>query len=72
MLAGAGPGAHSRLIDGGNRVALITEKHPETWRGLVQSRGHGLMSVETVSPEEQAREMLLMGLRITEGIDMAA
>ncbi|MFO1033597.1 MAG: radical SAM protein [Hyphomicrobiales bacterium] len=46
--AGAGPGAHSRLIDGGNRVALITEKHPETWRGLVQSRGHGMVSDETL------------------------
>ena len=70
--AGVGPGAHSRLIDGANRLALIAEKHPETWRDSVLAKGHGLISEETVSPEEQAREMLLMGLRINEGIDLAA
>jgi putative oxygen-independent coproporphyrinogen III oxidase len=70
--AGVGPGAHSRLIDGANRLALIAEKHPETWRDSVLAKGHGLVSEETVSPEEQAREMLLMGLRINEGIDLAA
>lgn len=70
--ASAGPGAHSRLVDGRNRVALVAEKHPETWRNLVLDQGHGMVSEETVSPEEQAREMLLMGLRISEGIDVAA
>lgn len=68
--AGVGPGAHSRLINGGNRIALAAEKHPETWRDLVAARGHGIASEELVSPEEQAREMLLMGLRINEGIDL--
>ena len=70
--AGVGPGAHSRLIDGGNRMALIAEKHPETWRDSVMAKGNGIISEETVSPEEQAREMLLMGLRINEGIDLSA
>ena len=37
--AGVGPGAHSRLIDGENRRALIAEKHPETWRDLVRPAG---------------------------------
>lgn len=69
--AGVGPGAHSRIIDGGNRIALAAEKHPETWRDLVAARGHGIANEELVSPEEQAREMLLMGLRINEGIDLA-
>jgi putative oxygen-independent coproporphyrinogen III oxidase len=69
--AGVGPGAHSRLIDGGNRLALAAEKHPETWRDLVLARGQGIAHEERVSPEEQAREMLLMGLRINEGIDLA-
>jgi oxygen-independent coproporphyrinogen-3 oxidase len=70
--AGVGPGAHSRLIDGGNRMALIAEKHPEAWRDSVMAKGNGIISEETVSPEEQAREMLLMGLRINEGIDLSA
>ncbi len=70
--AGAGPGAHSRLRDSDNRVALVAEKHPETWRTAVQAHGHGISSEEIVSPAEQAREMLLMGLRISEGIDTTA
>ncbi|MBL8792117.1 MAG: coproporphyrinogen III oxidase [Rhizobiales bacterium] len=70
--AGVGPGAHSRLADGGNRIALVAERHPETWAQLVRTKGHGIVSEETVPPEAQAREMLLMGLRITEGIDLAA
>ena len=68
--AGAGPGAHSRLADGENRRALIAEKHPETWRELVGSQGHGITSETVVSPADQANEYLLMGLRIAEGIDM--
>jgi len=70
--AGVGPGAHSRLAEGSNRIALIAEKHPETWRALVTAQGHGIVSEEIVAAEAQAREMLLMGLRITEGIDLAA
>ena len=68
--AGVGPGAHSRLADGGNRLALIAEKHPETWRELVASQGHGIVSETTVLPPDQASEYLLMGLRIGEGIDL--
>jgi oxygen-independent coproporphyrinogen-3 oxidase len=68
--AGVGPGAHSRLIDGGNRRAIAAEKHPETWRELVAARGSGAVSDEIVPPTEQASEYLLMGLRVTEGIEL--
>jgi len=68
--AGAGPGAHSRLADGENRRALIAEKHPETWRNLVNTQGHGIISDTLVPPADQASEYLLMGMRIAEGIDM--
>ncbi len=66
--AGVGPGAHSRLVDGANRFALATEKHPETWRQSVLQSGHGIVAEESVSAEEQSRERLLMGMRIAEGI----
>lgn len=69
--AGAGPGAHSRIVAGENRRALIAEKHPETWRGLVGERGHGIVEETVVPPADQALEYLLMGLRISEGIDLA-
>jgi putative oxygen-independent coproporphyrinogen III oxidase len=68
--AGVGPGAHSRLAEGEDRRALITERHPEGWREMVRRQGHGIVSDVTVPPAEQASEYLLMGLRIAEGIDM--
>jgi coproporphyrinogen III oxidase-like Fe-S oxidoreductase len=67
---GVGPGAHGRLLDGDITYATATEKYPETWRKLVQSHGHGIIQDELTNPIAQAREMLLMGLRIDEGIDL--
>jgi putative oxygen-independent coproporphyrinogen III oxidase len=67
---GVGPGAHGRLVDGHATYATATEKHPETWRQLVQTQGHGLIQDEKTDAAAQAREMLLMGLRIGEGIDL--
>ncbi len=69
--AGVGPGAHSRLVNGDGRLALATEKHPESWRAKVQSQGHGVITQETISAAEQSRERLLMGLRIAEGIELS-
>jgi putative oxygen-independent coproporphyrinogen III oxidase len=68
--AGVGPGAHGRLHHGNTAFATATEKHPESWLNLVQAKGHGLVQDEATAPEMQAREMLLMGLRIDEGIDL--
>jgi putative oxygen-independent coproporphyrinogen III oxidase len=65
--AGAGPGAHSRI----NGRALAMEKHPETWLASVNAKGNGLNSDEVISSVQQADEMLLMGLRLQEGIDVA-
>jgi putative oxygen-independent coproporphyrinogen III oxidase len=68
--AGVGPGAHGRLHEGAMAFATATEKHPETWRNLVLKHGHGVIQNETTDAKAQAREMLLMGLRIDEGIDL--
>ena len=68
--AGVGPGAHSRIADGDNRLALAAERHPETWRDLVQGQGNGITTNTVVTPPEQASEYLLMGLRVSEGIDL--
>ena len=35
----------------------------------VEARGHGLVTDEPLTREEQADEFLLMGLRLAEGID---
>ena len=67
---GVGPGAHGRLIVDGQRRALATERHPEAWAALVEVQGHGLVEDEQLTPGNAADELLLMGLRLTEGIDL--
>jgi putative oxygen-independent coproporphyrinogen III oxidase len=69
--AGIGPGAHGRLTVGERRYATATEKNPERWLGLVEERGHGLVVDDVLSRTEQADELLLMGLRLAEGIELA-
>ena len=70
--AGVGPGAHGRLDLGGKRYATATEKLPERWRQRVTREGSGVTELEEVSLAEAAREHLLMNLRLSEGIDLAA
>ena len=67
--AGIGPGAHGRLDIDGERRATATERRPESWLMRVESLGHGLVTDEALTPAEIADEYLLMGLRLTEGID---
>ncbi|WP_131196025.1 radical SAM family heme chaperone HemW [Lichenihabitans psoromatis] len=69
--AGVGPGAHGRVLTPNGRRAHSTERHPEMWLTVVEGEGHGIISDEPLSPEEQADEFLLMGLRLVEGIDPA-
>jgi putative oxygen-independent coproporphyrinogen III oxidase len=65
--AGIGPGAHGR------RMGVATErlKKPEAWLAAVQGSGHGMVSEVLLTPDERATEALVMGLRLTDGIDAA-
>ncbi|WP_265563491.1 radical SAM family heme chaperone HemW [Sphingomicrobium arenosum] len=65
---GVGPGAHGRR--GGMRT--FRHKKPENFLSGVARNGHGLREEEALAPREAAREALVMGLRLTEGIDPAA
>lgn len=65
---GAGPGAHGRLTIDGAKHATMTEKHPETWLAKVEAENHALVTDDVLTLEECADEMLLMGLRLREGI----
>ena len=70
--AGVGPGAHGRLSDAGGRWrATATEKRPESWLMRVEGCGNGIVTDEPLTRDERADEFLLMGLRLTEGIDPA-
>ncbi|MCX5477799.1 radical SAM family heme chaperone HemW [Kaistia geumhonensis] len=68
--AGIGPGAHGRLIVDGRRHATATAREPEKWLSRVESWGDGVDTDDVLTPEESADEMLLMGLRLVEGIDL--
>jgi len=68
---GVGPGAHGRILSAKGRRAHATESHPEMWLTVVESEGHALVEDEVLSSEEQADEFLLMGLRLSEGIEPA-
>jgi putative oxygen-independent coproporphyrinogen III oxidase len=67
--AGIGPGAHGRLDIDGRRHATATEKRPEAWLMRVEANGHGVVTDDVLNGIERADEFLLMGLRLTEGID---
>jgi oxygen-independent coproporphyrinogen-3 oxidase len=69
--AGIGPGAHGRITLGDHLLATRRHRAPEPWAERVESNGHGSVEEIDVSPTERAREMLMMGLRLTEGIDEA-
>jgi putative oxygen-independent coproporphyrinogen III oxidase len=69
--AGIGPGAHGRLKTGNRKTATSTERNPERWLQLVETQGHGMIDQELLGYEEQADELLLMGLRLREGVDLA-
>ena len=54
-----------------DRSIVATRRHraPEVWAERVERDGHGAVQQSPLEPLERAREMLLMGLRLTEGID---
>ncbi|MDE8346262.1 MAG: radical SAM family heme chaperone HemW [Acidocella sp.] len=66
--AGIGPGAHGRLTLAGRRVAMSRHRAPEAWADLVEAGGNGATHEDALTPLEQAREALLMGLRLADGI----
>ena len=53
------------------RLAQEAERHPEMWLTQVETEGHGLVENTPLSREEQGDEFLLMGLRLSEGVDPA-
>lgn len=66
--AGIGPGAHGRR--GG--VATVRHKKPENFLAAVAAQGDGIVEARDLAVGDQAAEALLMGLRLAEGVDLAA
>jgi oxygen-independent coproporphyrinogen-3 oxidase len=68
---GVGPGAHGRVRLEGQRLATRRLRAPEAWLAAVEAGGHGGEADEALTPETQATEMLMMGLRLNEGVSRA-
>ncbi len=69
---GVGPGAHGRLTSpaGGaaHTEALNQIRMPEHWLAAVEAKGHGTTKRSVLSPQTRGREVLMMGLRLSEGV----
>ena len=65
---GIGPGAHGRLCLEGRRLAASNLRLPERWLAQVERAGHGLENEQAVGREEELEELLMMGLRLAEGV----
>jgi oxygen-independent coproporphyrinogen-3 oxidase len=76
--AGIGPGAHGRLSvrpsagfngDEGGPHAFRQKRSPDTWLKFVDRRGDGTDEAQHLDAAERGAEMLMMGLRLIEGVD---
>lgn len=65
--AGIGPGAHGRR---GGR-ATVRHRKPENWLSAVARQVHGLSEERVLRTGEAAGEALMMGLRLSAGVNLA-
>jgi putative oxygen-independent coproporphyrinogen III oxidase len=66
---GIGPGAHGRLNESdGTSISRRQEKAPETWLNAVARDGHATAGTETITGSDRLTEVLMMGLRLRDGL----
>ena len=53
------------------RLSTRTLKSPERWLHAAQQFGHGVEEELTLTTPERAEEIILMGLRLGEGVNLA-
>ena len=66
--SGVGPGAHGRRLG----ARTMRHKKPENFVSSIGRNGHGIAEEARLAPVEAADEALVMGLRLSEGIDPVA
>lgn len=67
---GAGPGAHGRLTIDGRTYGTHQIHNPARWLEKTQKDGHGTAKQRLLKPADRTRELLMMGLRLAEGVDL--
>jgi putative oxygen-independent coproporphyrinogen III oxidase len=65
---GIGPGAHGRLTGASGTDAIYQIYKPERWLHKVESDGHATVKRSATSKQERAEEILMTGLRLSDGI----
>lgn len=68
---GVGPGAHGRFAEGAGKRATRRASGPEAWLGAVERSGHGTIESALVTGRDMVEEALMMGLRLSDGVDRA-
>ena len=68
---GIGPGAHGRLTREGQTFACHQISKPDNWLEKVNTKGHATAKEIPLVPEQRAEELIMMGMRIKEGINAA-
>src|SRR5690606_31206450 len=66
--AGIGPGAHGRIGLGDQRRATEAIREPTLWLSAVERKGSGDLLITPLSAMDRAEELLMMGLRVREGL----
>jgi putative oxygen-independent coproporphyrinogen III oxidase len=66
---GVGPGAHGRVTINGIKHATRQVRAPEAWLKQIQNEHHGDAEFTILSLEETLEEKLMMGLRISNGVN---
>jgi len=65
---GIGPGAHGRLTLAGTTYATRQRRAPESWLAAVEAQGHATEERLAIAREERIEELLMMGLRLSDGV----
>ncbi|WP_376959784.1 radical SAM family heme chaperone HemW [Azospirillum sp. A26] len=68
---GIGPGAHGRLTLDGEKFATRAHRAPEIWLERVERDGHGAAAPDPIDRDARGTELLMMGLRLSEGVRLA-
>lgn len=66
---GIGPGAHGRIHENGNIFASMMIHPPTKWLQAVKENGCGIQKNIELSKQEVIEEILMMGLRLKEGLN---
>jgi coproporphyrinogen III oxidase-like Fe-S oxidoreductase len=68
---GIGPGAHGRVTREGGKLATQQLRAPEAWLAAVERDGTALDEMTPITPATAVEEMLMMGLRLVDGVPRA-